>query len=633
MRPRDLVRVAATLACLATVPVHAAEVSVATDDVSLPPGYVIEPVVTGLTFPTSMTVGPDGAVYVAEAGYSYGAHWAESRIVRVGADGRAGAVAYGFRGPIMGLTFRDNLLYVSHRGAVSVLDFARVNPARHVRDVVTGLPVLPNGSHFNSRVAFGPDGKMYFAVGTPTNSGVPDATDVLFGWLLDFPWMRDAPARDVALTGSNYPNPDVLGPNPLGTLKIVRGGAYLPFGTPSRAGQVIPGHRMPTGAVYRANPDGTGLEVYASGIRSPYTLAYGPDGRLYMTNHEMDDRGARPVANAPDSLLEVRQNAWYGWPDYVAGTPITDPRFNPRSPTGRRPGFVMQNHPEVQQPLMRFEPHAAITGFDWSTSDRFGFRGEMFMAEFGSGEPLTTGLKPAPPAGFRVSRVNVAAGTQQPFMTVRNPGMASTRGPKHPIDVRFDATGDNLYVLDFGVMTTTVSLNQVGINPLPKTGTLWRIRRADAGGAPRPVQRIEGGKLLSWWTVRQMVLLMHHDLRTGIAHSRWLRRADLLMERPHREGVRDALDSVRTLATLALKRIDEPDVVDNGTRTFLIALQDWATRRVVHGAFEDLDTNDPMVRELERWLRENDFPEREDLRRNYAVPGRWQRPVEADVLP
>src|SRR4051794_38485261 len=104
-------------------------------------------------------------------------------------------------------------------------------------------------------------------------------------------------------------------------------------------------------------------------------------------------RGHGGVANAPDVLLAITQNAWYGWPDYVAGVPITDDRFRPRSPTSRRPQPVMRDHPEVQQPLVRFEPHAADVGFDWSPGERFGFGGELFLAEFGDGSPLNTGLR------------------------------------------------------------------------------------------------------------------------------------------------------------------------------------------------------------------------------------------------
>lgn len=626
-----LLAIALALAPLRAV---AVEISLGTEDVTLPPGYVIEPVVTGLTFPSSLAFGPDGSLYIAEAGHSYGAHWAEARVLRLRPDGQMGAIASGFRGPIMGLTFRDNLLYVAHRGMVSVVDLSRPNPSRHVRDIVTGLPVLPNSSHFNSEVAFGPDGKMYFGVGTVTNSGVPGLDDLLFGWLPDFPWMHDAPARDLTLTGENYRSLDVLGPDPLGKPSFVRGGAFLPFGTRSRPGQVIPAHRMPTGAVYRANPDGSELEVYAWGIRSPFGFRFGPDGRLYMTNHAVDDKGARPAYDVPDALFVIRQNAFYGWPDFLAGIPITDARFDPKLVGAPHPGFVLRDPPPVEQPAVRFVPHAADMKFDWSRSDRFGSPGEMFMAEFGDGSPLNTALKSISPRGYRIIRVNPTAGTFEDFMSVRNPGLETTRGPKRPLDVKFDPSGESLYLLDFGVMTVRVALDQIGINPLAHTGTLWRIRR-QGGAAPapaRPVVRVQGSKLISWWTVRTMVLGIQKDIQVALAHARLARSSNEAQHSGHLEETRGFLDSVRTRVTLALKRIDEPDVIDNGTRIMLVGVRDWAAGRNLHNPLA-LSEEDPVIREVNEWVERNSFPEKEYLRQNYALPGRWQRPVEEDIHP
>ena len=57
----------------------------------------------------------------------------------------------------------------------------------------------------------------------------------------------------------------------------------------------------------RCNPDGSGLELVAWGLRNAYGLGFLPDGRLLATDQGADDRGSRPVGNAPDMLFEVRQ--------------------------------------------------------------------------------------------------------------------------------------------------------------------------------------------------------------------------------------------------------------------------------------------------------------------------------------
>ncbi len=627
---------AATLACAAALlprQTLAQNNNLATDDVVLPAGYVIEPVLTGLSYPTSIAVGPDGALYMAESGYSYGQYWTDARILRLSPSGRVHIVASGFRAPIMGLTFHNRLLYVAHRGAISTVDLSTLERGRRpVRDIVTGLPVVPNGQHFNSPVTFGPDGKMYFAVGAVTNSSVPGLDDVIYGWLPDMPWMRDAPAHEVTLTGSDYRSPDVLGPDPL---KMVGGGAFLPFGTSSRAGQVIPAHPKPSAAVYRANADGSGLEVYAWGIRSPFGFAFGPDGRLYMTDQAVDDKGARGAANAPDVLWTIEQHAWYGWPDYLGGQPITEERFKPRFPLSRDPAFVQRDHPEVRQPLVRFEPHAAATKFDWSKSERFGFRGEMFLAEFGDGMPITTGLRPIPHKGFRIVRVNTATGAVEPFMTINNPGSEDTRGPKRPIQTLFDASGDNLYLLDFGALTVRLTGKEVGIRVPPQTGGVWRIRRQEtaAGANPPAAARVEGARLLSWWTVRALILGIQRDMRVALVHANRARLAGVTDMRysHHREEARGMLEQIRTVAVQAIKRIDDPKILDDGTHFLLHRVNAWATAaEPVH-----LRPDDPMIREVERWIERTStsFPEKQELFQSYALPGRWQRPLERDIKP
>lgn len=58
-------------------------------DIALHPGYKIEPVASGFTFPTAATVDDEGKLYVIEAGYSYGVVFSEPKLFRVETDGHA----------------------------------------------------------------------------------------------------------------------------------------------------------------------------------------------------------------------------------------------------------------------------------------------------------------------------------------------------------------------------------------------------------------------------------------------------------------------------------------------------------------------------------------------------------------
>ncbi|GAB6137948.1 hypothetical protein [Halanaerobaculum tunisiense] len=61
-------------------------------------------------------------------------------------------------------------------------------------------------------IVFGPQGKMYFGVGTATNSGVVGLDNL--PWLLVRPEFHDTPCRDITLTGQDYetinPFPPIL---------------------------------------------------------------------------------------------------------------------------------------------------------------------------------------------------------------------------------------------------------------------------------------------------------------------------------------------------------------------------------------------------------------------------------------
>lgn len=52
------------------------------NDIGLPPGYRIEPVARGLTFPTGATFDDRDGLFVVESGYCYGEVWTTPRRAR-----------------------------------------------------------------------------------------------------------------------------------------------------------------------------------------------------------------------------------------------------------------------------------------------------------------------------------------------------------------------------------------------------------------------------------------------------------------------------------------------------------------------------------------------------------------------
>ena len=435
-------------------------------DISLEPGYDLEPVVTGLTYPTSVTFDDSGNIYVGEAGFTYGPAKSEGmgRILKVGTDWGITEIARGFRVPMTSITWHKGFFHVAEGAFPGSI--VRVNKNGQKMILVSGL--RSGGDHYTSEVTFGPDGTMFFGVGTFTNSTVVGFDNFLFGWLPNYPTQHDVPCRNVMLAGANFPSPD---PFALvsGRVNIVQTGAYKPFGTPSFPGEVIQGQLLCNGVIYRSRPDGSGLHAYADGLRNPFGLGFSPTGRLYTVDQGYDDRGSRAVANAPDPLWEVVAGGWYGFPDYVAGEPIVNPKFKP--PGKPQPQFVLANHPPLAgSPVVKFPPHSATMKFDFSRNASFGFPNEMFVAQLGTGAPVT-GRPPGMP-GFKVVRVNLQTRQTRDFLVINRPGPGGT-GPARPVDAKFDPTGKNLYVVDFGVLEANVS----GIIPWARSGSLWRIKK------------------------------------------------------------------------------------------------------------------------------------------------------------
>lgn len=166
-------------------------------------------------------------------------------------------------------------------------------------------------------------------------------------------------------------------------------------------------------AILRLNADGSNIEVFASGLRNPYDLTFTPDGRLWAT-----DNGSDPPCNTIDELNLIVEGGDYGWPyspgcdAFAEGTPpVADMGFNTSS-----------------------------DGLVYYGADAFPteYRGSFFVAQFGanSGDPSI---------GKRVVAVKVEETADGPRGEVTNFAL----GLDNPLDVAVDRDG-SLLVADFG---------------------------------------------------------------------------------------------------------------------------------------------------------------------------------------
>lgn len=443
----------------------------------VPAGFRTEVVMSGLTYPTSVEFDDTGAMYVAEAGYSYGDESVTARILQISQNGIVNVIARGqpLAGPINDLLWHEGRMYVSHRGRISILQ-----PGGQMSDIVTGLP--SDGDHQNNQLTVGPDGKLYFGQGTATNSGVVGPDNFMMGWLKEHPDFHDIPAEDITLVGRVFESA-----NPLSTTnESVRTLPFRPFGEADTGDLTVTGQVKASGTILRLNSDGSGLEVYAWGLRNPFGVMWSPDNTLYATENGFDVRGSRPIANDKDDIYVIKQGAWYGWPDYAMGLPITSTKFKPEDKS--QPQFLMTEHPSVEQPWINFPKHSAIAKVEFSSSEQFG-EGMMFVAFFGDMVPMT-GEAPEEHGGHQVARIDPATrevtmffgkkpGAEQSSQGEGNGsdrsgsaslGQSFTAGPRRLLDVRFSPDGNALYIADFGAMAI-----QAGAVPIPGTGVIWRV--------------------------------------------------------------------------------------------------------------------------------------------------------------
>jgi glucose/arabinose dehydrogenase len=428
--------------------------------VSIEGNRQLELVAEGFSFPTSLTFDEAGTPYIAESGLPFGGARRGGRVWRLERDGSRTLLIEGLRPPVNGLTYHQSSLYVSEGG----------HPARISRLDLDGrqtviLDNLPGpGNYHTNMVVFGPDGKLYFSQGSMTNTGIVGLDAYELGWLRLLPHAHDIPGYEVELNGFNAETLNPLGSEPNAR---ARTGAFVPFGTPTVPGQRIAAQLPCTAAIMRCNPDGSELELVAWGIRNAFGLGFLPDGRLLAVDQGADDRGSRPVGNIPDLLFEVRQGAWYGWPDFIGDTPITDPQYRPVR--GKAPCFVLANHHELpppEAPLLRFPPHAAAVKFDIAPSSIAQWAGKLFVALFGDEVPMTA------PSGPRVGRsIAVVDPTDWSLHTL------ITHPLLRPIDVRFGPDGRSLSILDFGYFEMDA---ERGVVAEAKSGKLWRLNLAAA---------------------------------------------------------------------------------------------------------------------------------------------------------
>jgi glucose/arabinose dehydrogenase len=180
-------------------------------------------------------------------------------------------------------------------------------------------------------------------------------------------------------------------------------------------------------SIMRMNADGSGLEVYANGIRNTVGFTWHPQtNELWFTDNGRDMMGDDIP---PDELnISVKKDEHFGFPYCHAGD-IIDPEFN----KGRKCS-------EFKPPVANLTPHGAALGIKFNTGSMFPheYTNQAFIAEHGS-------WNRSKPIGYRVMLVTLNGNNRVKSYTPFIDGwLVNGEAWGRPVDVLFLKDGSML---------------------------------------------------------------------------------------------------------------------------------------------------------------------------------------------
>jgi glucose/arabinose dehydrogenase len=223
---------------------------------------------------------------------------------------------------------------------------------------------------------------------------------------------------------------------------------YAGVGSNSNVQERGPEAETNRAAIWEIDPKTGAYRVFASGTRNPNGLTFYPGSNtLWTVVNERDELGPNLV---PDYMTSVRSGAFYGWPYSYYGRHV-DPRVRPQ-----RPDLVAKAIP----PDYALSSHVAALGLAFYAGASFPpmFRGGAFVGEHGSWN--RTQLN-----GYRVVFVRFAGGKPvgRPFNFVTGFIGPDGKARGRPVGVSVDRTGALIVADDVG--NTVWRVSYVGTSP------------------------------------------------------------------------------------------------------------------------------------------------------------------------
>lgn len=166
------------------------------------------------------------------------------------------------------------------------------------------------------------------------------------------------------------------------------GKLYVTIGAPCNVCEVKP-EEPRTASIARMNPDGTGFEIVARGVRNSVGMAWHPSTKeLWYTNNGRDMLGDDVPPDTLNRVTKAGQD--FGFPCCHAGE-VSDPEFG-----------KLKACSSFTPPAQKLGAHVAALGLAFYTGKMFpeAYRNHVFIAEHGS-------WNRSKKSGYRVSLVRL----------------------------------------------------------------------------------------------------------------------------------------------------------------------------------------------------------------------------------
>jgi glucose/arabinose dehydrogenase len=149
--------------------------------------------------------------------------------------------------------------------------------------------------------------------------------------------------------------------------------------------------------IFRFNPDGSGFEIYASGVRNTVGFDWHPEtGALWFTDNGRDEMGDDVPSDELNTASE--QGLHFGFPFCHQGD-LPDPAFG-----------GLRSCTEFTPPALKLGPHVAALGMRFYTGEQFpeDYLNQILIAEHGSWNRSV-------PIGYRVTLVRMSEDGKTPL--------------------------------------------------------------------------------------------------------------------------------------------------------------------------------------------------------------------------